>query len=87
MNKKETTMQIEIKFDEPTGGYWDGGMKSGGVFEVDRFHNLSKDHTCFGCWALNTWFNVKTGKTDKETLSRAKRYIRNHCKRPFKFVG
>jgi hypothetical protein len=82
-----TTMQITIKFNKPIGGYWDGGLKSGGTFEVNRFKNLSNKHTCFGCWALNHYFNVKTGRTDKETISRAKRHLKKHCRQPFTFVN
>lgn len=81
-----TTMKFEIEFDKPTRGWWDGGAKHGGVFEDDPCHRLDKQHTCFSCWSLNHWFNVKTGRTDKETLSRAKRYITQHCRKPFKFV-
>ena len=80
-------MQITIKFDKPTGGYWDGGLKSGGTFTVDRCHKLDNEHTCFGAWELNHYFNVKTGRTEKETISRAKRYLKAKCRRPFTFVN
>ena len=79
-------MKIEIAFDKPVNGWWDGGAKSGGEFEVENCHRSSELHTCFGSWRLNTYFNVKTGRTDKETISRAKRWIKDHCRQSFKFV-
>jgi hypothetical protein len=77
---------IEIRFEKPVNGYWDGGMRSGGVFEEDRFHKLDDDHICFGSWMLNFFFNVKKGRSEQETISRAKRYLKKHCKTPFRFV-
>jgi hypothetical protein len=79
-------MKIEIQFNEPQNGWWDGGAKRGGVFETDAFHKLDKDHVSFGCWALNHWFNVKKGRTDNQTLSYAKRYLKYNIKVPFRFV-
>ena len=79
-------MQIEIRFNKPVSGWWDGGAKTGGTFEVDRLHTLDDKHTAFGCWSLNHYFNVKTGGTEKETLSRAKRYLKKHTRQPFEFV-
>ena len=79
-------MKIAIKFESPVNGFWDGGPRSGGEFEVDNLHRKSPEHTCFGDWMLNFWFNVKTGRTEKETISRAKRWIKTHCRHPFQFV-
>jgi hypothetical protein len=79
-------MKIEIAFKNPVNGWWDGGARSGGVFEEDRFH-AQKGKTCFGCYMLNFFFNVKTGNTNKETVTRAKKWLRNHCKQPFHFVA
>ena len=79
-------MQIAIKFDKPINGYWDGGAKSEAIFEVDRLHSKTNKHTCFGDWGINYWFNIKTGRTDKETISRAKRWIKRHCRYPFQFI-
>jgi len=77
-------MRIEIRFDEPTAGWWDGGKKHGGVFE-SRF-GYTPEHTEFGAWELNYYFNVKTGRTEKETVGRARRYLKRHCKKAFTFV-
>lgn len=79
-------MKIQVNFDKPVNGFWDGGAKTSGTFEDDPCHRQSAEHTCFGSWELNFFFNVKTGRSDKETISRAKRYIRKHCKRPFHFA-
>lgn len=73
-------MKIAIAFDKPVNGL------SGAEFEIDCCHRLSEMHTCFGSWGLNTFFNVKTGRTDKETISRAKRWIKKHCRKSFTFV-
>jgi len=75
-------MKLKLIFDYPVNGWWDGGAKTSGVFEPDACHRSDADHTCFGSWELNHYFNVKTGRTDKETISRAVRYLKKHTKRP-----
>ena len=77
-------MQVEIRFDKPENGWWDGGAKTGGVFESSR--GYKEGYTEFGAWELNHFFNVKTGRSDKETISRAKRHLIHNCHRPFQFV-
>ena len=78
-------MKIQVTFDKPTGRYWDKRKNLEGTFEPEPIHNLSDKHTCFGCWELNHWFNVKTGRSDKETTSRALRYLKTHTRIPAKF--
>jgi len=73
-------MKIQVIFSEPTAGYWDGGKKSGGIFEIEPM--APKGMTKFGCYALNSYFSVKTGKTFKETAQKARRWINNHCRIP-----
>ena len=78
-------MKIEIKFNNPTNGYWDGGAKSGGVFESVPFHQggVGGIYTSFGCWELNFHFNVRTGKNNKETVKKARAWLKRHCRVPF----
>jgi hypothetical protein len=77
-------MKIQVTFDKPINGYWNGGPKSEGIFEVDSCHRLSDQHVCFGSWGLNHFFNVKIGRSEKETLSRAIRHLRNNIRFPAK---
>ena len=78
-------MKIEIIFEQPVAGFWDGGKKTGGVFEQEMFP--PEGMTKFGCYHLNFFFSVKTGKTEKDTIKSAKRWLKRHCKVPFKFVN
>ena len=78
-------MKIEVIFDKPTNGYWDGGQKFGGTFEVEPFPLTGM--TKFGCWELNLYFSVKTGKTNKITQSRAEQWLLKHCGVPCTING
>lgn len=78
-------MEFEIQFSHPINGWWDEGARTGGVFTVDENHSLP-GNTCFGSWMLNHFFNVKTGKDDKETLENAIRYLKRHCKVSFTVI-
>jgi len=83
-------MKIEIIFNQPVNGFWDGGKKSGGIFEGTAFPmrgDKCDGKVKFGCYALNFFFSVKQGKTEKDTIESAKRWLKRHCKVPFKFVN
>lgn len=79
--------ELEVKFDQPRSGYWDGGAKSGGVFRVEALGNewvSPKDTPAltsgrivkWGCWSLNFWFTCGSGRTWKEAASIASRKLR-----------
>lgn len=55
-------------------GYWDGGAKKQFDWRVDR--NFSDGKSRVGSWGANHFFEVKTGKTEKETLANARRHLR-----------
>ena len=74
--------KLLLTLDKPRSGWWDGGAKQRGMFEVEGCHKQSEEHTCFGSWEFNFFFNVKTGRSEKETLSRAKRYLKRHTTVP-----
>lgn len=79
--------KIRVTFDKPRGGYWDGGEKSGGDFEVDEIPGVSifsdnhpgTGHQIkWGCWGLNFFFTCSSGRSWKEAASIAKRWIDQH---------
>lgn len=73
--------KIVVTFDKPTGGYWDGGQKSGGTF----FPTPQSDGTIkWGSWGLNTWFRVGFGRSWKQAVSFAKNKIKRSCRIPCK---
>lgn len=64
--------------DHPIAGYWDGGLKqvfdweielhSGGVDSKGRYIRV-------GSWGANHWFHVALGKTDRLTLTYARKHL------------
>lgn len=93
MNPKELS-PIQVHFEKPTGGYWDGGQKSGGTFEPS-IHNPDDPKTSYvkwGSWELNHWFNQplhyekgkKAGQPipKTEVMSRARRHLRTTIRIP-----
>ena len=91
---------INVKFDQPRGGYWDGGAKSGGVFEptieVGGFEERpDAAYTIkWGCWGLNFWFRQAapkdfdplTGSGYKRALANAVRKIKAQLRVPAQVV-
>lgn len=67
-------MRLKVTMKEPVGGYWDGGKKSEFFFEIEPFP-FQEGFTKIGSWAANHFFHVKTGKTEKLTLSYAKKHL------------
>ena len=82
---------VEVKFPEPISGRWDGGKKGGGTFTVDTFRSFPPgsgsypphpgSHNTFrwGCFRLNFWVNVGSGRTWYEAASIAKRKLTRTC--------
>jgi hypothetical protein len=70
---------VKLTFKEPRSGYWNGGIKSGGVFEPKP----QSDGTIeWGCWGLNYWFRLGFGRSWKHAASIAKNKIKRECKVP-----
>jgi len=73
---------ISVTFDKPTNGYWNGGARTGGVFEPSevswcngrKFYG--KNSVKWGSWGLNFFFTCKRGKTWVESARIAARRIR-----------
>ena len=65
--------KILVEFETPQYGYWDGGLKSKGVFEYDVFGR-------WGCWELNFWFK------GSQYIGWAKRKLQKLVKVPAKIT-
>lgn len=65
------TLVLRMTLDKPIGGYWDGGLKS--VFDFTVQREYSDGMSRVGSYEMSQWFEVKTGKTEKQTLSNIKR--------------
>jgi len=72
-------MKLRQTLEEPVNGYWNGGMKQCFDWEVEERHGGKDARGVFarvGCWAANHFFHVSQGKTEKETLSNARRHLK-----------
>ena len=56
-------------------GYWDGGPKKVFRWRVDADFPDGKSRV--GSWEANHYFEVRTGKTAKQTLGYAKQHLRS----------
>jgi len=77
--------KLKVTFDEPQGGYWDGGEKDGGIFELEDIldkHPGPGRWLKWGCWSLNFWFLSKSGRTWNEAASIAQRKLCSLLKIP-----
>ena len=92
-NNKVNDQQYAVKvtFPEPIDGYWDSGKKGGGTFEpriIGHCHDRSGGHPGpgntirWGCFRLNFWVNVGSGRTWREAASIAKRKLTRICSIP-----
>jgi hypothetical protein len=83
-NKKEgNKMILRQTLRDPINGYWDGGKKSVFEWAIDKHrigHDSRGSYVRVGSWSANHWFHVALGKTDKQTLSNAKRRLRAYAK-------
>lgn len=76
----EQQYAIEVKFPEPIDGYWDGGKKGGGLFTPREREHPGPGHTIhWGCFRLNFWLTVGSGRTWREAASIAKRKLERIC--------
>ena len=70
-------MILRQTLKEAIYGYWDGGRKSIFDWKIEGHEGRDKKGIFIrvGSWSANHWFNVAKGKTDKQTLSNAKRKL------------
>ena len=85
-------MKLRQTLEHTVNGYWDGGKKQVFDWEVESFGGGSDDKGVFvrvGSWCANNWFCVSEGKTEKLTLSHAKRHLRSITGVPstFEYIG
>ncbi len=81
-------MKLRQILEKPVNGYWDGGAKQVFDWEIER-HFGGKDSKGYfvgiGSWSANHWFHVSLGKTERLTLSYAKKHLRAITNVPCKF--
>ena len=79
---------IEVTFRERTNGYWDGGARTGGVFEPkeESWCNgrsfYGRKSVKWGSWGLNFFFTCKRGKSWKDSARIAARHLRRILRVP-----
>ena len=81
-------MKLRQTLEHPVNGYWDGGSKQVFDWSIDRLRIGRDTRGVFvriGCWSANHWFHVAEGKTDKLTLSNAKRHLQQTTRIPCTF--
>ena len=76
-------MILRQTFERPIQGYWDGGAKQTFDWSVDGPVRQDKNgqFVRIGSWAANNWFHVSVGKSEKQTLSNARRRLLMLAKR------
>jgi hypothetical protein len=73
---------LDLIFDEPQSGYWDGGKKEGGTFSPSPREFKRAGTIQWGSWAMNFWFNAGAGKSWNEAISIAKRKLHRNTRPP-----
>jgi hypothetical protein len=72
-------------------GYWDGGAKDTFDWSITGPVQEDKDgkYVRIGFWDANYWFHVSLGKTQKLTLSYAKKHLKKITKLPciFEYIN
>lgn len=70
-------MKLKQTFEEPISGYFDHGPKKEFLWSIDGPEHVDSKglFVKIGSWAANHWFHVALGKTEKLTLSYAKRRL------------
>jgi hypothetical protein len=87
LKQRDKLPALNLIFDKPTFGYWDGGAKTNGWFKVEAIYPKTKaEGKCvkWGCWELNMWFTAGFGRSWKHAASFARRRLLNETKRPCK---
>lgn len=81
-------MKLRQTLLKPVQGYWDGGPKQVFDWEIEHFRTGQDSRGEFvriGCWAANHFFSVALGKTEKLTLSYAKKHLKKSTRVPSTF--
>jgi len=86
-------MILRQTFEKPVYGYWDGGAKRVLDWKVERGFTADgywgRDSKGaferIGSWGANHWFHVAHGKTEKLTLSYAKKHLKHITRYPCTF--
>ncbi len=69
-------MILRQTLPEPINGYWNGGKKQVFDWEIGKIQQDSKGYFArIGSFSANRWFHVAQGKSDKQTLSYAKKHL------------
>ncbi len=70
-------LYLRQTFSKPISGYWDGGPKSVFDWSIDGHVQTDKKgkFVRIGSFSANHWFHVAVGKTEKATLTNAKRRL------------
>jgi hypothetical protein len=76
------TLVLRQTLSKPVNGYWDGGAKR--VFDW-RIDGSTGQYVRIGSFDANHWFHVAVGKTDKQTLSYAKKHLARSTRCPSTF--
>lgn len=80
-------MFLRQTLEKPVNGYWDGGAEDTFDWEIESEPKKDKKgyFVKIGSFAANHWFHVALGKTDKLTLSYAKKHLKRVTRIPCKF--
>ncbi len=80
-------MKLCQTLEKPVQGYWDGGTKQVFVWGIEGSPTQDSKGMFIkiGSWDANHWFYVAMGKTEKLTLSYAKKHLRATTKVPCTF--
>ncbi|SRR6266487_2578121 len=71
---------LRVTLEKAVNSYeWDGGKMQ--VFDWEVQHEYSDGKSRVGSIDANRWYEVATGRTEKETLCNAKKHIRAILKR------
>ena len=80
-------MKLRQTPGKPVLGYWDGGAKQ--VFDWGIEGKAESDgkgqYVRIGSFSANHWFHVAQGKTEKLTLSYAKKHLSSSTRYPSSF--
>lgn len=76
-------MRLIQKLEKKIGGYWDGGPKDTFEWTIDGLpkSDAKGQFVRVGSWEANHWFHVAQGRTEKQTLSNARRHLAASAKK------
>ena len=81
-------MILRQTLEKPVNGYWDGGKKQVFDWSIERGcggTDSEGEYVRIGSYDANHWFHVAKGKTEKQTLSYAKRHLQHSTRIPSTF--